>query len=307
MRLQTAIEGFWLARRRDFSPNTVQDYSLTFRRLMAFCGEVQIEKIRTKDIHAFLNYLDEDLALSGKTLSNAWTALSSLWTWAEMELSIQHVIRGKVKRPGFRRKKPKPFTEQEVRLLLSACEHMQAWISPRGKRIQADRPTAYRDRAIMLVMLDTGIRVSELCDLLVADYDQRSGALHVAHGKGDKSRTLYIAQTGQQAMWRYLAQREEPARDAPLFVTTADTKLDRNAVLHMVRRAGERVGVSGAHPHRFRHTFAIEFLRNGGNPLELQRLLGHEQMSTIQIYVELAEVDLRNAQHRASPADNWKI
>jgi len=59
--------------------------------------------------------------------------------------------------------------------------------------------------------------------------------------------------------------------------------------------------------HRFRHTFAYNFLRNGGNPIELQRLLGHEEMDTVNIYVNLAESDLQDAQRRASPANNWRL
>ncbi len=59
--------------------------------------------------------------------------------------------------------------------------------------------------------------------------------------------------------------------------------------------------------HKFRHTFAITFLRNGGSVLELQRMLGHERLDTVRIYASLAEADLQEAQKRASPADNWKF
>jgi site-specific recombinase XerD len=65
--------------------------------------------------------------------------------------------------------------------------------------------------------------------------------------------------------------------------------------------------VEGVHPHRFRHTFAIWFLRNGGNPLELQRILGHEKLETVLVYVRLAEVDIERAAKSASPVDGWKL
>lgn len=74
----------------------------------------------------------------------------------------------------------------------------------------------------------------------------------------------------------------------------------------MVRRAGERGNVRNAHPHRFRHTFAIEFLRNGGSAIVLQELLGHSKLDMILIYVKLAERDIDQA-GRHSPADNWRI
>lgn len=75
----------------------------------------------------------------------------------------------------------------------------------------------------------------------------------------------------------------------------------------MIVNFAKRAGVKKANVHRFRHTFAVNFLRNGGNILALQDLLGHENMDTIRVYVKLAETDLRTAQRRASPADNWRI
>ena len=73
------------------------------------------------------------------------------------------------------------------------------------------------------------------------------------------------------------------------------------------QRARTGFFVARAAVHKFRHTFAINFLRNGGSVLELQRMLGHEHLSTVKIYASLAESDIQEAQRRASPADNWKL
>ena len=75
----------------------------------------------------------------------------------------------------------------------------------------------------------------------------------------------------------------------------------------MIMRCAQRGGVERATVHRFRHTFAINFLRNGGSVLELQHMLGHARLDTIRIYATLAESDLREAQKRASPADKWNL
>ena len=95
MRLIDAVEGFWLARRRDMSHRTYQDYELTFRRFAEFVGEGrEFEEITSGDVHAFLNRWRR--ALSAKTVCNMWIALSALWTWAEREPSLRtpHIIRG---------------------------------------------------------------------------------------------------------------------------------------------------------------------------------------------------------------------
>ena len=307
MNMSTAVEGYWLARKRDFSQNTINDYSLTFRRFVAFTGDPDIETVGADHLHKFLNHLDE-MGLAPKTQANAWTALSSLWTWAAVALGVPHVVSGKVKRPKTRRVQPVPFTQAEVRLLLASCDQMAPYITNTGQRVQSPRPTAQRDRAMMMVMLDTGIRVSELTALKIRDYTPATGEARIGHGKGDKARSVFLGQAARQSVWLYLSTRLYPVDVAPLFISRGPgNALDRIAVLRMVKRAGERVGVVGAHPHKFRHTFAINFLRNGGNPLELQKLLGHEKMDTVRLYVDYASADLEAAQRKASPADGWKL
>ena len=123
MQLDYAIEGYWLAKRRDFSANTVNDYTLTFRRLIEFVGKTRdLQGISSDDINRFLNYLRDGLELSPKTILNHWIALSSFWTWVERDLGLPHIIRGKVNRPRPRRRLSAAYTEAEIRELLAACE-----------------------------------------------------------------------------------------------------------------------------------------------------------------------------------------
>ena len=309
MRLDYAIEGYWLARRRGFSVHTVADYGVTFRRFVEFVGaEREFERISAAEVNRFLNHLQADLDLSAKTVLNAWTALSSLWTWAEKEADCKHVIRGRIARPKWRRPQVEPFSKEEVEKLLAACETMRAWDRRNETHVAGVRPSAVRDRAMVLMMLDCGLRVSELTALNLADYDRRTGQVTILHGKGDKKRVISVANTAKAAIWKYLRSRPAAKPEEPLFVSShSGGRLDRVAVRAMVMRAGERAGVTPAFPHRFRHTFAVNFLRNGGNPLALQDILGHEKLDTVRIYVKLAAVDLAQAQAGASPADRWKL
>lgn len=225
---------------------------------------------------------------------------------AEKELEIPHVIRGKVKQPDFTKTTIDPFTAEDVSRLVKATEHTAAWTTRNGKRTRSRRNTADRDKAIILALVDTGMRASELCALTIADYDARRGRLHIQHGKGDKARYVIAGKRTQKAIWRYLISRDGAKADEPLFTTDSGKKLDRKYLYQLVSRTGERAGIDDAHPHRLRHTFAVSFLRNGGNVKLLQELLGHETLDMVMNYVKLAEQDIDGAV-KHSPVDNWHI
>ena len=104
MRFRDALDGYWLDRRRTLSPRTVADYKVTFARFAEHIGNRPVAELGPGDVRSFLNWLAFDLQLSGKTQSNAWTALSSFWTWAEKEMGVEHVMRGRVSRPKFQRR-----------------------------------------------------------------------------------------------------------------------------------------------------------------------------------------------------------
>jgi integrase/recombinase XerD len=301
-----AVEGFWLARSRNLSDHTVSDYSVTFKRFGKWIKYGDVERVTVKQVNAFLTYLGDELELAPKTVLNAWIALSSFWTWAAVDLGCKHIMRD-TERPHAQRRTMQPFSEEEVRAMLEACATMRAY-DPRHKRyVNGHRPSAHRDAAILLVLLDTGLRVSELCNLVRRDYDRKQGRLIVEHGKGDKQRTVFCGQAAQRALWRYLATRNDVEATDPIFATAGGRHMDSAGVRMMIVRCGERAGVAGATPHRFRHTFAVNFLRNGGNMAALQDLLGHSTLEMVRRYARLAEVDLADAQRKASPADRWRL
>jgi integrase/recombinase XerD len=302
-----ALEGYWLARRRDFSPHTILDYELTFKRFGLFIKAKPLVDIASSDIHAFLNFVQRKYSLADKTLANVWAALSSFWTWAELELQIAHVIRGKVRRPEYRAVPIEPYSKSEIMAMIAATEQTASWRTRNGRQITSKRPTALRDKTIIIVLLDTGIRASELCALQFRDYEKDSGRLTVQHGKGNKKRTVYLGESSRKYLWRYFVSRGKMGANDPIFITRKSTALESSELLNMIVATAKRAGVSHANVHKFRHTFAINFLRNGGNVLELQRLLGHERMETVRIYVQLAQMDLANAHAAASPADNWGL
>ena len=91
------------------------------------------------------------------------------------------------------------------------------------------------------------------------------------------------------------------------FRSVYDRPMNKNALRLLIVHLGEKAGVKKCHPHRFRHTFAITYLRSGGDLFTLQSLLGHSTLDMVQHYARIAEIDVEQAHKRASPADNWRL
>jgi integrase/recombinase XerD len=306
MKLSEAIAGYWLANRGRLSKNTQRNYDYVLRRLCSSLGDTDIGDITPADIRKHLEDIEHSRGLSKRSLSDTWIVLSSLWTWAAKELGVPQVVRS-VPRPRYDQQPIIPLTLEEVQALVSAAEWGAPWVTRRGKQARSKRPTAKRDKAIILVLLDTGVRASELCDLQIRDYEPDSGQLYVRHGKGNKRRVVYLGQRARLHLWRYMADRMNTRPADPLFASRTNTRLDRTNLRHMLNAIAAQAKVNNVHPHRFRHTFAITFLRNGGNTFALQKLLGHSELSTVLKYVRLAETDIRQAQAAASVVDNWRL
>jgi site-specific recombinase XerD len=120
--------------------------------------------------------------------------------------------------------------------------------------------------------------------------------------------------TARRSLWRYLeTDRREAPLSEQLFVSiggnTPGAGLTINGVHRIVSEAGRSARITGVRcsPHTLRHTFAVNFLRGGGNLFELQQIMGHEDVTVLRRYVELAESDLADAHRAASPADRLKL
>lgn len=306
MNLAQVVQGFFVVRRTRLAETTQTNYRYCFDKLLAYLGsDHPFTKITTENMRDFLDYLRK-VGLSERSVHDYLVICSALWTFAANEFGYPHVVKG-IEKPKYEEKLIVPFTMEETKALVTAAEWTSTWNTRTGRHARSKRPTARRDVAIILTLLDTGIRVSELCDLTLKDYQQESGRLHIRHGKGNKARFVYAGVRSQKAIWRYLLERDRVRPSDALFASKTDNALHRNNLRHTLNQIGDNAGVEGVHPHRFRHTFAVEFLRNGGNVFELKRILGHEKLETVEVYLELASVDIQRAQQANSPADRWKL
>ena len=156
------------------------------------------------------------------------------------------------------------------------------------------------------MLVDTGLRATELCELRLRNVDFNNRRLIVL-GKGSEERIIPFSAVTSQAIWHYQATRSKDSANDFLFVMPGGRPLDRVGLGKLILRIGERAGVTNAHPHRFRHTFSINFLQNGDNAYALQMMLGHSTMEMVKRYLALAQADVEAAHRQASPVANWRL
>lgn len=166
-----------------------------------------------------------------------------------------------------------------------------------------------RQYLAFLLLLDTGIRASELCTLTLDNVHLDEDFLKVK-GKGNKERLVPICTNTKKAIIRYLnTWRPEPATSqyCQLILTDKGQSLTPEALLQVVKRLGKKAGVPRLHPHLFRHTFAVKYLMNGGDVMTLKSILGHTTLAVTQVYMHLADVHVRIQHSKFSPADRLNI
>jgi site-specific recombinase XerD len=187
-----------------------------------------------------------------------------------------------------------PYSNQDVLKLLEVCDYAY---KNNAKFLGS------RNKAIILMLLDTGLRASELTNIKLDEIDSERGWIKVK-GKGAKERVVKIGATAQKALWRYLVFREKN-KYQQLGLTEEGRPMKVGGIQIMLTRLKERASVSSkGNCHSFRHTFALNFLRQDRNPFNLQYLLGHADLRMVKHYVStLGMEDALKAHESASPAD----
>lgn len=312
MNLSQAIDGFLLFKRAaGLRPRTLELYQHHLNQFVAWIGDPEVDTLDAAIIMAFLAYLRDEYRpvrangvtepLSTQSIYNAWTTLKSFTRWTASTLDVSDIMTGQVPRPRVQNEEQMPFTEDEVRRLLNVVKPHKHKRATTGLYYM----TALRDQSIVMTLLDTGLRVGELCALTVGDLHVQSGRLAVHDGKGGKSRVVWLGAKTRPIVWRYLQEREALDPAVPLFPAANGRPLTASAVRKKLVALGARADVANSYPHRFRHTFAIQYLRNGGDVFTLQAILGHTTMTMVRRYLHLAASDVEQAHRRASPVDNW--
>lgn len=232
--------------------------------------------------------------LSPFTVHGYVRTLAAFFHWAKREYLLRRNPMENIPRPKLPKSIKPRFEKQDLERLLKACseypEHLAA-----------------RNRAIVLLLLDTGLRASELCRLTLYRLDPELRRAHVT-GKGMKDRYVPIGARARKVLWDYINFHRKPKVPTDVvFLTRHDKPLNGESLAHVLAKLGDRAGVKNCHPHRFRHTSARLYLRNGGDVMTLQQILGHEDLSTTRIYIQLEREDVEKTHERASPVDRMGL
>lgn len=314
-RLDTLIQGYKLcARTEGKSEKTILITTTSLNKLKQFLEaskySTDIVEIGARELREFILHLQQVRAfehhrytkpqskgLSGHAINTYLRAIRAFWSWLVREEIITSNPFSKVRVPKPPKKVIVTFSEKQLAAML--------------KSVNISMPAGFRDWTIMLMLLDTGLRASELVSLTLNDVNLDDGMVKVL-GKGSKERVVPFGTKVQRTLWKYL-QKYQPQPANPLyptlFLTSTGNPITTDRLRTIIEKYTRNAGIKGVRcsPHTFRHTFAINYLRNGGDVFSLQRILGHSSLEIVRIYVNLAEADIKACHRRFSPADNMKI
>ena len=293
-----------LANQRGASPNTIAAYRDTFRLLVTFASaqtrtrpsDLDVADLDAPLVASFLDHLEQDRHNSVRTRNNRLAAIHSLFSYAafrhpEHAASIQRVLAIPAKR--CERNLVTYLTDKEVDTLIGVCD-TTTW-------------TGRRDHAMFVLAIQTGLRISELTGLTVADISLGTGAHVHTIGKGRKQRRTPLVKLTVAVLATWLTERHGSPPE-PLFPTRTGQPLSRDAIehrvaLHVSKAAESCPSIRAKHvtAHTLRHTAAMRLLLSGVDVTVIALWLGHEQVSTTNIYLHADMSQKERAIARVTP------
>lgn len=290
------------------SPHTINFYNQKLVLLERFLGQgcelsdFTLESVRAfiADLHSRQVRNEHNGFVKDKlgTLSSAYIqgfarGLRAFSTWLNQEGYTDTNVLQPLKPPRIQRKVIQPLNDEEIGRILG--------------RLGQNDPYEARAYAMIWTLLDTGLRASELCGLRVEDtHIEKQGFLKVL-GKGNKERLVPIGARTMSVLlrWRDVFRPMYDELESPhLFLARDGRSLTTTALQEVVKRVGRNAGVPRLHCHLLRHTFATNYLvKEVGDPLRLQQILGHETLEMVRHYVAIASVEQSLLERRASPMD----
>ena len=290
MLIQTAVQEFfeYLEHERGCSAATSRAYGADVAALLRFLGEIgvtpEIESLTRELMRRYVAWMGEKKGYRPGTVRRRIGALSSLCRYlvAEGEMLSNPCL--DLALPKKRRRLPSVLTLEEARRMLAASEEHR------------NVTLAFRNRAIVGVLLYCGLRRAEVLELKVGDVDLKAGWLKVRQGKGMKDRLIPLLAEARELIADWLEFRPEVDHDY-LFTGKQRMPLCVNSFIRMFKTVKEKAGLAreGVTPHTLRHTFASLLLQAGCDLVSIKEMLGHADLATTSIYLHVSAPHLQAA------------
>ena len=263
---------YYLKVERAMSPHTVASYSSDLKSFIQWRANEDLSDVTTEDILAYL----EAIQVSKRSQARILSSLKSYFGYLVIEGEIKKNPCDGVDSPKLGRYLPAVLSVEEVTAILDSVE-ISSWID-------------LRDKAILEVLYGCGLRVSELTSLKISDIYFKEEFIRIV-GKGDKERLVPLGEVAAESILAFLQVRPEAESSEysdVLFLNKFGKSLSRVSVFNMIKSKAARAGIEKEiSPHTFRHSFATHLIENGADLRVVQEMLGHESITTTEIYTHV--------------------
>ena len=272
---------------RRLAARTLTIYRHQLARFREWVHPRAAANITAHDIRTYMLHLAREHNAGGQ--HQAYRVLRTFFRWLLAEGVIAENPMSRVKPPRVRDEPLEPVPLPDVAAMLATCESRD--------------PLDLRDKALLLVLLDTACRAGELLAATVGDLDLKAGALVLRVTKSGKRRVVFMGARARKATLAYLRARGDVGDDGPLFATRTGGALTYAGLRQVLRRRALAAGVKEPSAHAFRRAACLALLRNGADVFTVQALAGHADLSTTRRYLKLLSDDLQREHAEYSPAD----
>ncbi|WP_431157997.1 site-specific tyrosine recombinase/integron integrase [Winogradskyella poriferorum] len=283
---------------RGLSINSIENYTYDIKKLITYVESNSIEaspiKINNDTVKAFIYATSK--SLNPRSQARLISGLRNFFDYLIFENYRETNPLDLIESPKIRRKLPDTLSVEDIDLLIKTID-----LSYQYQGINLGE----RNRAIMETLYSCGLRVSELVNLKISDLFFDEGFIKVT-GKGDKQRFVPISESTQKyiSIWREIRNHIEvqPESKDVLFLNYKGKKLTRAMVFTIIKRLVEKSGLNkNVSPHTFRHSFATHLLENGADLRAIQMMLGHESITTTEIYMHVDRSHLSEVLNKYHP------
>lgn len=270
------------------SLHTIIDYSGKLQPFLDRFGELELDELRSENLQQYAHALRERHSNS-ITIQSYVRSLRAFLNWLFLNDLIEVDFCRKFRLPKARKAFINVLSDEEIERVFAVYG-------------DDSNPIHLRNRVILSLMLDAGLRLNEVVTAQLVDLHLPEGYL-IVNGKGNKQRAVSFGITTLEHLKAYL-DAVKPAQE--LLQTSEGTPLTRDTLKNMFRKLKRKSGVQRLHPHLLRHTFATRYLENGGSIYSLKDLLGHTTLKQTQAYLHISQTRRHLDFEKYSPLDNMK-